>query len=108
MIKAYKKFGDRWPIISKYYDLRSGELLRGEYENDIKLSRLRKSYNIQIEYGLIKEIIEEEMSKQMEQGGRKQVQNMEMDIEEEDEKMSEDEEPQYKVINHLTFLYEEI
>ena len=31
---------------------------------------------------------------------------MVMEIEEEDDKKSSDSEPQYKIINHLTFLYE--
>lgn len=54
LIKGYKRFGERWAVIAKYYELRSGEMLKSEYDNDTKLSKLRKSYNIEVDYKPIK------------------------------------------------------
>lgn len=106
LIKGYKRFGERWAVIAKYYEVRSGEMLKSEYENDVKLNKLRKSYNIEVEYRPIKETIEEEMSKEEVEGSKNEVENMVMELEEEDGKMSDEEEPQFKIINHLTFQYE--
>ena len=39
-------------------------MLRSEYENDPRLSRLRKSYNIEVDYQPIRDTIEEEVSKE--------------------------------------------
>lgn len=60
LCKAYARFGTRWPVIAKYYCLRSAEMLQAEYEKCTKLEKLRKSYGIVAAYPPLKELLERE------------------------------------------------
>ena len=46
ILRGYARFGARWPVISKYYLVRSGTMLEAEYESSPRLDKIRKTYNV--------------------------------------------------------------
>lgn len=58
IMRAYARLGPRWPVISKYYGIRSASMLEADFEGSPRLEKIRRIYNVQAEYGSIREIIE--------------------------------------------------
>lgn len=113
LISAYSRFGSRWPVISRYYQLRTPEFLEAEYNQHERLLRRRTKENILTPYPSLKELIEEGVA-QIKKKNKVEVEiDEEKDIEESKKSDTEsvqemEQEPRYKIINHLTFMVEEI